>query len=195
MFERLKRDTGNVTLLETQYRMHPAIMDVSNRLFYEGRLRAGVRPQDRTPPDGPDAAPVVFIPVESGRDGRSNIDEAHVIADLVRSFNRDYGIRSESIGVVSPFRAQVMLLRQMLAETGVTVDTVERFQGGERDIMILSFVRSHGTGFVFDERRLNVAITRARRKLVLVGHPALFRKTRYEWICTFTETPKTVGSI
>ena len=83
----------------------------------------------------------------------------------------------------------------MLAETGVTVDTVERFQGGERDVMILSFVRSRGTGFVFDDRRLNVAITRARRKLVLVAHPELFRKSRYEWICTFTEALKTVGTI
>jgi len=97
--------------------------------------------------------------------------------------------------VVSPFRAQVVLLRQMLAGSRVTVDTVERFQGGERDIMILSFVRSRGTGFVFDDRRLNVAITRARRKLVLVAHPELFQKSRYAWICTFTETLKTAGTI
>src|SRR5262249_30407819 len=156
--------------------------NVSNRLFYEGRLRAGVTAKDRTPPDGPDGAPVVFIPVESGRDGRSNLDEAHAVVDLIRSFTDVHGIHAESIGVVSPFRAQVVLLRQMLAGTGVAVDTVERFQGGERDIMILSFVRSRGTGFVFDDRRLNVAITRARRKLVLVAHPELFRKSKYEWI-------------
>jgi superfamily I DNA and/or RNA helicase len=193
MFERLKRDPAAVTLLETQYRMHPEIMDVSNRLFYGGRLQAGVTARDRTPPDGPDAAPVSFMPVESDCDGRSNSDEAGVVVDLVRSFTRDHGIRPESIGVVSPFRAQVVLLRQMLAGSGVTVDTVERFQGGERDIMILSFVRSRGTGFVFDDRRLNVAITRARRKLVLVAHPELFRKSRYAWICTFTETLKTAG--
>jgi superfamily I DNA and/or RNA helicase len=77
----------------------------------------------------------------------------------------------------------------------VSVDTVERFQGGEREIMILSFVRSQSSGFVFDDRRLNVAITRARRKLVLVGHPALFQNSRYAWISTFTETLKTVGAI
>jgi DNA replication ATP-dependent helicase/nuclease Dna2 len=192
MFERLKRDSASVTLLETQYRMHPEIMNVSNRLFYGGRLKAGVTAQDRMPPDG---VPVVFVPVESERDGRSNIDEARVVVDLVRSLTSREGIPPESIGVVSPFRAQVVLLRQMLAGTGVTVDTVERFQGGERDIMILSFVRSRGTGFVFDDRRLNVAITRARRKLVLVAHPELFRKSRYEWICTFTETLKTAGTI
>ena len=111
------------------------------------------------------------------------------------SITRDRGINPESIGVVSPFRAQVVLLRQMLAGSGVTVDTVERFQGGERDIMILSFVRSRGTGFVFVDRRLNIAITRARRKLVLVAHPELFRKSRYEWICMFTEPLKTAGTI
>jgi superfamily I DNA and/or RNA helicase len=191
MFERLKSETANVTLLETQYRMHPDIMGVSNRFFYDGRLRAGVTAEQRTPPDG---SPVLFIPVESERAGRSNPDEARVVADLVRSFIHDHGISPECIGVVSPFRAQVVLLRHMLAGVPVTVDTVERFQGGERDVMILSLARSHGTGFVFDDRRLNVAITRARRKLVLVAHPELFRKSRYAWICTFTETLKTVGT-
>jgi DNA replication ATP-dependent helicase Dna2 len=194
MFERLKKNAParTLTLLDTQYRMHPQIMDVSNRLFYEGRLRAGVTSEDRIPPEG---APVVFIPVESERDGRSNIDEARVVADLVQGFVRDRAIPPHSIGVVSPFRAQVVLLRRMLNGSGVTVDTVERFQGGERDIMILSFVRSRGTGFVFDDRRLNVAITRARRKLVLVAHPRLFEKSRYAWICTFTETLRTAGTI
>ena len=192
MFERLKGETQNVTLIETQYRMHPGIMEVSNRLFYDGRLRSGVGADERTPPDG---APVVFIPVESDRDGRSNPDEARAVVELVRSFTRDRGIDPESIGIVSPFRAQVVLLRQMLPGSGVAIDTVERFQGGERDIMILSFVRSRGTGFVFDDRRLNVAITRARRKLILVAHPELFQRSRYAWICTFTETLKTAGTI
>jgi DNA replication ATP-dependent helicase Dna2 len=140
----------------------------------------------------PDGSPVLFVPVESEHEGRSNADEAQAVVNLVRSFTRA-GIAPVSIGVVSPFRAQVVLLRQMLGQAGVTVDTVERFQGGERDIMILSFVRSRGTGFVFDERRLNVAITRARRKLILVAHPKLFQNSRYAWICTFTETLKTAG--
>jgi len=192
MFERLKREPQNVTLIETQYRMHPGIMEVSNRLFYDGRLRSGIGADERTPPDG---APVVFIPVESDCDGRSNPDEAQAVVELVQSFTRDRGIDPESIGIVSPFRAQVVLLRQMLPGSGIAIDTVERFQGGERDIMILSFVRSRGTGFVFDGRRLNVAITRARRKLILVAHPELFQRSRYAWICTFTETLKTAGTI
>jgi DNA replication ATP-dependent helicase/nuclease Dna2 len=192
MFERLKRQTSP-TLLDVQYRMHPEIMNVCNRLFYDGRLRAGVQASDRRPPDG---EPVEFVPVEveHSSDERKNEDEAAAVERLVHRFVQEYRVPPESIGVVSPFRAQVVLLRQRLAATGVSVDTVERFQGGERDIMILSFVRSRGTGFVFDERRLNVAITRARRKLVLVAHPDLFRDSKYAWISTYTETLRTVGT-
>jgi len=130
MFERLKRIPDAVTMLQTQYRMHPEIMNISNRLFYDGRLESGIKAADRTPPDGPGSTPVQFIPVESEREGRSNPDEARMVVDLVRLFTLSHGIHAESIGVVSPFRAQVVLLRQMLGGTGVTVDTVERFQGG-----------------------------------------------------------------
>jgi DNA replication ATP-dependent helicase Dna2 len=200
LFERLKRQaerSGNpavMTMLDVQYRMHPEIMQVSNRLFYDGRLRAGVRDTERRPPDD---VPVQFIPVlpEHADDERQNQSEADVVEDVVRTLIHQYRIAPESIGVVSPFRAQVVLLRKRLAGSGISVDTVERFQGGERDIMILSFVRSRGTGFVFDEKRLNVAITRARRKLVFVAHPDLFRNTKYAWISTFTETLRTVGTI
>ena len=197
MFERLKREaeresTDNLTLLDTQYRMHPQIMAVSNKLFYDGRLRSGVSHDDRLPPDG---APVMMIPVDSPSDGRVNSGEAEAIVELVRYYRIELGVSAEAIGVVSPFRAQVVLLRKLLLQTGVTVDTVERFQGGERDIMILSLVRSQGGGFVFDERRLNVAITRARRKLVFVAHPHLFRNSKYEWISTFSETHRTAGTI
>jgi DNA replication ATP-dependent helicase Dna2 len=193
LFERLKSEhPGSVTLLDTQYRMHPGIMAIANRLFYDGRLRSGVAPDDRTPPEG---APVSLIPIEGASDDRRNPAEAAAASALARAYMRDYGISGSRIGVVSPFRAQVALMRQMLEDTGITVDTIERFQGGERDVMILSFVRPSASGFVFDERRLNVAITRARRKLVLVAHPNLFRGSSYEWIYTFTEAPKTAGAI
>jgi DNA replication ATP-dependent helicase Dna2 len=194
MFERLKR-AGNVTMLDTQYRMHPEIMQVCNRLFYDGQLRSGISAAERRPPDN---VPVVFVPVEPGsslrQDERKNEDEAVAAQRIVEELIHEHRVRPSHIGVVSPFRAQVVALRQRLATTGVSVDTIERFQGGERDIMIISFVRSRGSEFVFDERRLNVAITRARRKLILVGHPDLFRNTKYAWISTFTETLKTVGT-
>src|SRR5262249_2816899 len=105
MFERLKADTSSITLLDTQYRMHPQIMDVSNRLFYDGRLQSGVVENERIPHDG---SPVVFIPVETTVEGRSNATEARVVVDLVHSFTHNHGISPTSIGVVSPFRAQVV---------------------------------------------------------------------------------------
>ena len=197
MFERLKGEseesgTTSLTLLDTQYRMHPQIMSVSNKLFYDGRLRTGVSHDDRLPPDG---GPVLMVPVESQVTGRVNPDEADEVERLVRLYRDKYGVPSSGIGVVSPFRAQVVLLRKRLQDTGVAVDTIERFQGGERDIMILSLVRSRSGAFVFDDRRFNVAITRARRKLVFVAHPELFANSRYQWISTFIETPRTVGTI
>ena len=67
-------------------------------------------------------------------------------SELVRRYQSEHGVPADAIGVVSPFRAQVVLLRKLLQDTGVTVDTVERFQGGERDIMILSLVRSRAAG-------------------------------------------------
>jgi DNA replication ATP-dependent helicase Dna2 len=197
MFERLKLETertGNsldLTLLDTQYRMHPQIMSVSNKLFYEGRLRSGISQDDRLPPDG---SPVLVVPVDAPSDERINLAQAEVVEQLVRRYQKEYGVPAEAIGVVSPFRAQVVLLRKRLQDTGVAVDTIERFQGGERDIMILSLVRSRGGGFVFDERRFNVAITRARCKLVFVAHPELFVSSRYEWISTFTETHRIAGT-
>ncbi len=191
MFERLKEQAESaapriLTLLDTQYRMHPEIMGVSNRLYYSGRLTSGVASEDRVPPVGP---PILFLPVGSDSDGRSNPAEARVVRDLVEALRER--VPAESIGVISPFRAQVVLLRRLLEDTGVVADTVERFQGGERDVIVISFVRSRGTGFVFDDRRFNVALTRARRKLVMVAHPDLFRDTRYEWICEYAETPPT----
>ena len=107
---------------------------------------------------------------------------------MVAQLVRQYAGMSFSIGVVSPFRAQVALIRRLLQDVAVTVDTVERFQGGERDIMILSLVRAESSDFVFDERRFNVAITRARRKLIFVAHPNLFHNSRYEWLSTFAVT-------
>src|SRR4030095_6989994 len=121
--------------------------------------------------------------------------EADVVEQLVRRYLDDYRVPAGAIGVVSPFRAQVVLLRKRLQNTGVVVDTIERFQGGERDIMILSLVRSERGGFVFDDRRFNVAMTRARRKLVIVAHPELFVNSRYEWISTFIEIHKTASTI
>jgi len=185
LFERLKVEAMEhcpevVSLLDVQYRMHPTIMNVANRLYYGGQLKAGVSAAQREPQVG---GPLVFVPVDQGSTGRSNSAEAESVAEITHRLLET--VTADAIGIVSPFRAQVALLRQMLGTTGVTIDTVERFQGGERDIMLISFVRSRGSGFVFDDRRLNVAITRARRKLILIAHPDLFRDTRFAWVSEY----------
>ena len=157
-------------------------MEVSNRLFYGGALSSGVAPEDREPPYG---RPVAFVPVDRASSGRTNLAEAHAVHAIVTSLLKE--VPARGIGVISPFRAQVVLLRQLLAGTGVMADTVERFQGGEREAIVLSLVRSRGTEFVFDDRRFNVAITRARRKLILVAHPELFKDTKYAWLAESME--------
>src|SRR5262249_8919994 len=106
LFERLKRRaektrSAELTLLDTQYRMHPEIMPVSNRLFYDGRLRAGVSPDDRLSPEGPS---VTLLPVCGESNDRKNEDEAIAIAELVGWYRNSLGIPAASIGVVSPFR-------------------------------------------------------------------------------------------
>lgn len=185
LFERLKEHCSlerprAITLLDLQYRMHPAIMEVANRLYYEGRLSAGVEAEDREPPMG---SPLLFVPVDAVFSGRSNPSEVAAVGRLVRRLLGSVG--PERIGVISPFRAQVALLRQELEGTGVAVDTVERFQGGERDVVVISFVKSRGTDFISDDRRLNVAVTRARCQLILVAHPQLFRGTRFAWVTDY----------
>ena len=101
--------------------MHPDIMSVSNRLFYDGLLRSGVTHEERV---SPDRHSVEFVSVagESRRDkdSRRNTAEAEMVAQLVRH----YADTSLSIGVVSPFRAQVALIRRLLPDVAVTIDTV-----------------------------------------------------------------------
>jgi superfamily I DNA and/or RNA helicase len=106
---------------------------------------------------------------------RSNPEEAHL---LMRHFNQlklDLSDRS-SIGVISPYRGQIDILSELFNEEKmVTVNTIDSFQGQERDVIYLSLVRSNDRseiGFLKDYRRMNVAMTRARMKLVVIGDSA-----------------------
>ena len=194
LFERLIQHLPHV-MLEEQYRMHADIMAFSNQAYYHGKLRAHEAVGARALSPAPQAllsAPamaralldpskaVVFAHVLGHDAGRSNRQEAAAILQTLRALLDPAlwpGGQRPSVGVISPFRAQVQLLRSMtrwaLAELAdeVDIDTVERFQGGERDVILVSLVKTERAGdFLSDARRLNVTLTRARKKLILFGH-------------------------
>lgn len=166
-------------MLTTQYRMHRSIMAFPAHRFYDGRLEAHESVADRTlqlADDSPgpldDPSPVVFADVDGMEAGRVNPDEARAVIELIEQLvDRRADV---SIGVLSPYRAQVHLIRRLLEGDGLDefadVDTVERFQGNERDVILASLVKTDHPGeFLADPRRINVALTRAKKKLIILG--------------------------
>jgi superfamily I DNA and/or RNA helicase len=195
LFEKvIDRNKADVMLME-QYRMNKRIMEFPSRIFYNNQLIANAKVADAQifPEDLPlefidTAGTGFFEQVDEESFSTYNREEANL---LVRHFT-DYIHRLEAtnsmkevmnIGIISPYKAQVSLLQEAL-KTGVDLDqiscnlsinTVDSFQGQERDIIYISLVRSNEKGeigFLSDIRRMNVAMTRARRKLVIIGDSA-----------------------
>ena len=192
LFERLLALHGDKirVMLDVQYRMNEEIAEFPNREFYDGKLKADEQVKRRTlmdilpesvDEDSEDVKPFLFIDtggnaeleerVRKGSTSRENPGEAKLVKDVAeRLLNR--GIRPEDIAVISPYDDQVVHIKRMLHVEGLEIKTVDGFQGREKEVVIVSFVRSNksGTiGFLKDLRRLNVSITRAKRKLVLIG--------------------------
>ncbi|MCA9562974.1 MAG: AAA family ATPase, partial [Myxococcales bacterium] len=194
MFERLKGSVHTV-LLREQYRMAPAIQEISNTLYYEGQLRASASAASRRLEVDPEILhtldpvakrrldpdrPVVWEHVIAAPDTeRSSRAEAEQIVRTIAALFQPGLAPTEvlgQIGVISPFRAQCHLIRSALRNAlgeesagRVEVDTVERFQGREKEVVLLSLVVPTWSEFVMDQRRLNVALTRARSKLIIFG--------------------------
>jgi DNA replication ATP-dependent helicase Dna2 len=179
-------DTASVAL-RRQYRMHPAICEFASQEFYNGALvtageaqtalldLAELRHGPMTAVLDP-AHPMVFVdvPEELGAAGKASTLQAYAAARLVLAL-RHAGATPGDLGVIAPYRAQVAAIRQRLAAEGedaILVDTVDRFQGGERQVILFSFggEAPRGMQFLSDPRRLNVALTRAQRKLILLGN-------------------------
>ena len=179
LFERLIEEHPDAAVaLDRQYRMAQAIQAFPSREFYDGRLRpatgevAGRRIDDLVDGDGlPPAlrSPVSFHHVDGDGARHTDAGEAARVAEIVAAYETA-GVAREDVGVIAPFRAQVAEIDRRVPE-GVTVDTVDRFQGSSQEAIIVSFVASGDlSGPLFeDERRLNVALTRAKRALALVG--------------------------
>jgi superfamily I DNA and/or RNA helicase len=174
--------------------MHAELMSFPSERFYESKLVAHesvssatlidllpAAPQDLRPElplDVIDSAGAGwFEEVETGGQSRHNPSEAELVQRLVRRWI-DSGLPPDRIGVITPYSAQSAALRRLLeAELarGLEVDSVDGFQGREKEAILISLVRSNESGevgFLGDPRRLNVAITRAKRKLIVLGDSA-----------------------
>ena len=199
-----------VTLLEVQYRMNEQIMRFSSDYFYNSRVQSapevkgrGILDYDRpmmwvdtTDVDGREE----FVGENFGRINRAEAElTLTTLADYFDKIGRQRVLdESIDVGIISPYRAQVQLLRKMIRQSErlrpyrrlITVNTVDGFQGQERDIILISLVRDNDggdIGFLRDLRRMNVAITRARMKLIILGSAATmtrhpFYNKLYEYV-------------
>lgn len=192
MFERLMEAHGNEAscMLSVQYRMNTAIMDFSSQQFYDGSLVAHESVADHLLSELPEIAndeltsrAVEYIDtagagfdeeLEPDGESRLNLGEAKLLTRKVNAL-LDAGLPPPSIAIIAPYAAQVRLLKEMLKVDRLEIDTVDGFQGREKEAVLISLVRSNGAGeigFLKDTRRMNVALTRARRKLLVVGDSA-----------------------
>ncbi|WP_372369021.1 AAA domain-containing protein [Candidatus Uabimicrobium sp. HlEnr_7] len=192
------------TLLKVQYRMHQQIMDYSNRVFYDNKLEADLSVKERSL--GKKISVVDFVDTagcgfeeecNQKNKSRYNPGEAKV---LFQHFNRlltEIDYHELSVGIISPYKEQVLYLRDRLLEqvkirdsigSRLSINTIDSFQGQERDIIYISLVRSNNNGeigFLKDIRRMNVAMTRAKKKLVVIGDSATISSESF--YCDFLE--------
>lgn len=198
--------TQFVGTLRRQGRMHPDIARFPVEMFYSKERLVPVPCRHQEETEIGYAAPSVdrlddllrrrrmmFLPVEAPQDGegkKSNAAEARLVADLLRRIHRFYGERfdaAKTVGVIVPYRNQISMIRRetalfSIAElSGISIDTVERYQGSQRDVIIYSFTvtRPYQLAFLTSntfmeeghpiDRKLNVALTRARKQMILIG--------------------------
>jgi superfamily I DNA and/or RNA helicase len=196
-------------------------MAFPNRTFYGGLLKAHPSVRNHTVgslagfklaealPDrwrkiADPSIPVCFLHVESGRESKIpgsfsyfNRAEVQVVLEVLEVL-LSCKLFPDDIGIISPYEQQVNELKGMLAAIGVDIKTVDGYQGREKEIIILSLVRANAEGvlgFLTDFRRLNVAVTRARRKLIIVGNrEPLGSNDIYRKMLDLIETQLTITS-
>ncbi len=202
LFERLIDNGIPSHMLTTQYRMHSTIREFPSARFYDNRLEDGCNDSERPPAAGflwPDwNKPVAFVPVHGSEiqdptsSSKSNMDEAAMVVQIVNDLLAAGDLSPEDVGVISPYSGQVRLIRRLFDEAveGLEIKSVDGYQGREKEIIVLSTVRSNtegNVGFLSDYRRLNVALTRAKRGLIVIGDDRTLRNDStwsswLEWI-------------
>lgn len=210
LFEKtIKRHPQVGRLLNLQYRMNKVIMNFSNAQFYENQLQAHASVAEHNI----DQAPLEFIDT-AGTDfaewthpetrSISNEKEAELVLKHLDLLIPTLAVGQVSIGIVSPYKDQVNLLTEKIKayawyekfQNDLSLGSVDGFQGQERDIIYISMVRCNefGTiGFLSDTRRMNVAMTRARKKLVIFGDSSTLSKSKNKFYEDFLEYMETHG--
>lgn len=208
----VKSKPDTVSLLKLQYRMNDEIMRFSSEWFYGGMLQSAPEVKYRSILDFD--TPIEWINTE-GLDcneefigenyGRINKSEAELSIEQLKGYITKIGRERFlderiDVGVISPYKAQVQYLRRLVRNDAffkpyrqaITINTVDGFQGQERDVILISLVRANEEGqigFLNDLRRMNVAITRARMKLIILGDAStLIRHAFYKKLYTYIES-------
>ncbi|CAE6168499.1 unnamed protein product [Arabidopsis arenosa] len=208
LFERFQLAGCPTLLLTVQYRMHPQIRDFPSRYFYQGRLTdsesVSTAPDEIYYKDSV-LKPYLFFDISHGRESHrggsvsyENIDEARFCVGVYLHLQRtlkSLGGGKVSVGVITPYKLQLKCLKIEFGNAlgqdelkEIYINTVDAFQGQERDVIIMSCVRAsnHGVGFVADIRRMNVALTRAKRALWVMGNASALMKCE-DWAALITD--------
>ena len=211
-----------VSLLQIQYRMNDEIMQFSSDYFYHGKMKSAPEVAHRLIHEGD--APILWFDtsdINLGEDeqdtfkeqfigesfGRVNKGEANLTLSLLQIYFQRIGKQrilddSIDVGIISPYRAQVQYLKRLIKKRAffkpyrhlISINTVDGFQGQERDVILISLVRANDKGqigFLRDLRRMNVAMTRARMKLFILGDaPTLTRHPFYKQLFDYIQAIK-----
>ena len=205
-----------IGILRRQGRMHPEIAEFPNRMFYRREKLEPVPCPHQLETELSYTLPsadalddllkehrMIFLPSkfckEPNVSDKINANEAAIVVDLLRRIHRFYGERfdaKKTVGVIVPYRNQIAMVRKGIEKLGIpelekiSIDTVERYQGSQRDVIIYSFTIQNiwqldflaGNSFVEDgaiiDRKLNVAITRARKQMIMTGNPEILRNNQ-----------------
>ncbi|MEQ1749705.1 MAG: DEAD/DEAH box helicase, partial [Prosthecobacter sp.] len=205
IFHALRAHKTHATMLDVTYRLNDALTHWPSEKFYNGELESApiAAPRRLTcgiPMDAPawlqialdPASPLVWLAFDQELSRTVSDDEADVAAEIIRALHHS-GLKPEDMAVVTPFRRQARRIRRRLETLlpshswrGLVIDTVERMQGQEREVILLSLCASepyfiqHQAVFLFDPHRLNVAATRARVKLIILASDSLLQTSLYD---------------